>query len=61
MCTHKKKRGIPRDEKQMESFQNTLAKCDLFDLGFLGRWYTWERENLSTSNIREHLDKGNEY
>lgn len=28
------------------------------DLGFSGRWFTWERGHTLVNNIRERLDKG---
>ncbi|KAA3462149.1 reverse transcriptase [Gossypium australe] len=53
-----KKGGLPREEKRMEDFRNTLQECQLFDIGFSGRWFTWERGNLPETNIRERLDRG---
>ncbi|KAH1056048.1 hypothetical protein J1N35_034113 [Gossypium stocksii] len=41
-----KKGGIPRDERRMELFRNVLADCDLADVGYSGRWFTWERGSL---------------
>lgn len=58
MYVHEKKGGIPRDEKVIEFFRDTLAECGLFDVGYSGCWYTWERVNLLNSNIRERLDQG---
>ncbi|KAA3475509.1 reverse transcriptase [Gossypium australe] len=28
------------------------------DVGYSGNWFTWERGNLSKTNIRERLDRG---
>lgn len=28
------------------------------DLGYSGRWFTWERGNFACNNIRENLDRG---
>ncbi|KAA3455435.1 reverse transcriptase [Gossypium australe] len=42
----------------MEDFRNTLQECQLHDIGFSGRWFTWERGNLPETNIRERLDRG---
>lgn len=53
-----KQKGQPRDEKRMEVFWDTLAVCGLFDIGFFGTWFTWERGNTSATNIRERLDRG---
>ncbi|KAA3482763.1 reverse transcriptase [Gossypium australe] len=59
LCTAlKKKGGVPRDERRMEVFRKVLAECGLMDMGFSGRWFTWERGNLPETNIRERLDRG---
>ncbi|XP_016748281.1 uncharacterized protein [Gossypium hirsutum] len=42
----------------MGVFREALETCDLVDLGYHGRWYTWERENFPTNNIRKRLDMG---
>lgn len=39
----------------MEVFQSTLADCDLGDLGYNGRLYTWERGKFSSTNICEPI------
>ncbi|KAA3485636.1 reverse transcriptase [Gossypium australe] len=54
----KKKKGIPRDQRRMELFRETLAGCKLSDIGFSGVSFTWERGNLPKTNIRERLDRG---
>lgn len=41
----------------MERFCETLDDCYLVDVGFSGPWFTWERENLSKTNIKECLDR----
>lgn len=35
-----------------------LDDCEFNDLGFIGRWFTWERGRFLSTNIRERLDKG---
>lgn len=30
----------------------------MYDVGFEGSWFTWERGNLPETNIREQLDRG---
>lgn len=35
-----------------------MEECELADLGFIGRWYTWERGRLALNNIKERLDRG---
>lgn len=52
----KKKGGLPCDEQKIENFCNVLADCQLLDVGFSGNQFTWERGNLSETNIRERLD-----
>ncbi|KAA3486342.1 reverse transcriptase [Gossypium australe] len=58
MYDFEKKGGVPRDERRMEVFREVLAECGLVDMGFSGRWFTWERGNLPETNIRERLDRG---
>ncbi|KAA3460530.1 reverse transcriptase [Gossypium australe] len=50
--------GLPRDHKRMEIFRDTLEECNLMGIGYSRVWYTWERGNLSDTNIRERLDRG---
>ncbi|GMI82621.1 hypothetical protein HRI_001931400 [Hibiscus trionum] len=49
--------GCVRSKRQMTEFRESLQECDLADLGFLGAWYTWERGRLTSTNIRERLDR----
>ncbi|KAA3468763.1 reverse transcriptase [Gossypium australe] len=42
----------------MDVIREALDYCVLTNLGYQGRWYTWERENFRTTNIRERLDRG---
>ncbi|MFQ6671653.1 hypothetical protein Gotur_036121 [Gossypium turneri] len=53
-----KQGGLPREEGRMEAFRTVLEDCNLRDMGFSGRWFTWERGNLPETNIRERLDRG---
>ncbi|KAA3468237.1 reverse transcriptase [Gossypium australe] len=53
-----KKGGLPREEQRMEYFRSVLQHCQLFDVGYTGRWFTWERGNLPETNIQERLDRG---
>lgn len=50
--------GVSRDERRMEAFRDMLEECNLTDVGFSGPMFTWERENLVETNIRERLDQG---
>ncbi|KAA3490345.1 reverse transcriptase [Gossypium australe] len=54
----KKKGGRLRAERKMIEFRMALEDCNLNDLGYVGRWFTWERGKFATSNIRERLDRG---
>ncbi|KAA3453480.1 reverse transcriptase [Gossypium australe] len=58
MFSFEKQGGQLRDPRRMETFRDTLANCGLMDVGFSGTWFTWERGNLSETNIRERLDRG---
>lgn len=49
--------GQLREEKRMEVFREVLKECSLIDVGYSGKWYTWERGNLPETNIRERLDR----
>lgn len=42
----------------MAEFRSALEDCSLHDIGFNGRWFTWERGRFSFTNIRERLDRG---
>ncbi|MBA0746855.1 hypothetical protein Gogos_009336, partial [Gossypium gossypioides] len=50
--------GAPREEHSIEAFQKTLDDCQLRDVGYSRTWFTWERENLLETSIRERLDRG---
>ncbi|KAH1033047.1 hypothetical protein J1N35_045221 [Gossypium stocksii] len=41
----------------MNDFQTMLEDCRLNDLGYVGRWFTWERGRFLATNIRERLDR----
>ncbi|GMI66103.1 hypothetical protein HRI_000279600 [Hibiscus trionum] len=58
MPASEKKGGRVRSERNMEAFRSAMRDCDLADLGFSGKWYTWERGVLSSNNVRERLDRG---
>ncbi|MBA0823876.1 hypothetical protein Goarm_020573, partial [Gossypium armourianum] len=53
-----KEGGLPRDGGRMEELQTILNNCRLEDVGYSGRWFTWERGNLPATNIKEWLDRG---
>ncbi|KAA3479526.1 reverse transcriptase [Gossypium australe] len=58
MYTREKIRGAAKDERQMEKFQKILGDCELFDMGFIEKKFTWERGNFVNTNTRETLDRG---
>ncbi|KAH1074289.1 hypothetical protein J1N35_026617 [Gossypium stocksii] len=53
-----KKGGRLRSDRQIEEFRGTLDDCELHDLGYTERWFTWERGRFLSTNIRERLDRG---
>ncbi|KAA3488685.1 non-ltr retroelement reverse transcriptase [Gossypium australe] len=53
-----KKSGRLRADRQMDEFRTALDDCGLNDLGYIGRWFTWERGRFLSTNIRERLDRG---
>ena len=36
----------------MESFRNAIEDNDLVDIGFTGRWFTWERGRIQEINVK---------
>ncbi|MBA0679785.1 hypothetical protein Goari_011534, partial [Gossypium aridum] len=46
------------DERCLVDFCTILEKARLFDLGFFGQWFSWERGKFPHNNISERLDKG---
>ena len=56
LWNHEKSGNCLRRENQMAYFHSALEDCDLEDLGFLGKWYTWERGRNAIRNVRERLD-----
>ncbi|KAA3457985.1 reverse transcriptase [Gossypium australe] len=57
LYSFEKSGGVPREQKRMEAFRDTLEECQLMDIGYSGVWFTWERGNLPETNIRERLDR----
>ncbi|KAH1120608.1 hypothetical protein J1N35_003768 [Gossypium stocksii] len=57
MHSYEKKGGRLKSELQMSDFCDVLEYYGLNDLGFLGRWFTWERGRFVSTNIRERLDR----
>lgn len=53
LYSFEKEKGLPRDERRMEAFRNTLVDCYLMDVGYLEGWFTWERGNLLDLHSRK--------
>lgn len=50
--------AILREKQRMKQFRNAPKECKLFDVGYSGQWYTWERGHSTGTNIKKCLDKG---
>jgi hypothetical protein len=44
-------------EQQMAAFQDTLAHCDVHDLGFIGVPWTFDNKQRGDRNVRVRLDR----
>lgn len=53
-----KKGGRQHPKKLLEGFNQTLRDCSLYDLGFVGEKYTWEKFRGSNRWVQERLDRG---
>jgi exonuclease III len=49
--------ACPRPERQMINFREALADCELTDLGFSGRPYTYDNGRAGDSNVKVRLDR----
>ncbi|KAA3473246.1 reverse transcriptase [Gossypium australe] len=58
MYSFEKDGGIPRYERKIEAFRETLEDCQLEDIGHSGVWFAWERGNFAENNVKERLDRG---
>ncbi|GMJ03875.1 hypothetical protein HRI_004056700 [Hibiscus trionum] len=58
LMAEEKKGGMVRSARQMDEFRSAVQDCDLSDLGYTGRWYTWEKGKFAATNVRERLDRG---
>lgn len=58
LSSFEKKGGRLRSTCQMGEFRSVLEDCSLYDVGYNGRWFTWERGRFLSSNLRERLDRG---
>ncbi|GMI66653.1 hypothetical protein HRI_000334600 [Hibiscus trionum] len=55
---NEKQGGLTRSDRQMQEFRRVLSDCEVEDIGYKGRWYTWEKWRFESNNIRERLDRG---
>jgi hypothetical protein len=46
-----------RPERQMLDFKEVLSHCDLHDLGFVGRPWTFDNKQAGDRNVRVRLDR----
>lgn len=58
LFSFEKQGGLLKSDNQMSVFANALEDYALTNLGFEGKWYTWERGQLASNNIWELLDRG---
>ena len=54
--SHEKKGGRPLPYGQMQKFRDVLDECGLWDLGFVGKKFTWFK-NYPSGCIWERLDR----
>ncbi|XP_074317931.1 uncharacterized protein LOC141654709 [Silene latifolia] len=52
-----KEGGAIRRESQMDAFRETLDDCALYDLGYRGNIFTWQRGREVATMVRERLDR----
>ena len=54
---HEKLGWKERELNQMEGFRESLSKCGLFDLGFVGQRFTWCNERFGEQRTLLRLDR----
>lgn len=52
MSNDEKSGGVPRAMAPMQLFRQTMADCDLHDMGYVGSRYTWPNKFT-----KERLDR----
>ncbi|KAJ1260516.1 hypothetical protein BS78_10G238300 [Paspalum vaginatum] len=58
LFSYEKEGGVPRSQRCMDKFRETLEACNLHDLGFCGDSFTWRNNNRREGGyIRERLDR----
>lgn len=58
MYVDEKRGGRAQPRSLLTGFEITLSDCNLFDLGFVGAKYTWEKSRGTSNWIQERLDRG---
>lgn len=59
LLSHNEKRGGRKQPQTLiDGFSDTVVDCGLYDLGFVGAKYTWERSRGTERWIQERLDRG---
>ncbi|KAA3469419.1 reverse transcriptase [Gossypium australe] len=49
MYSFEKRGEVPRDQRRMEAFRDTLEECQLMDIGYSGAWFTGNVQHLAYS------------
>ena len=57
VSVNEKAGGVPRCERLMDAFRETMDDCEVKDLGFKGCCFTWQRGNSPSTLIQERLDR----
>lgn len=57
LSNEEKSGGLPRAVGLMDAFREGLIDCDLTDLGFEGRPYTWSNNRVDPHTVRCRLDR----
>lgn len=42
LFSFEKEGRLSHDKERMEEFRSILSECQLEDVGYVGRWFTWE-------------------
>lgn len=52
-----KKGGRLRSELALQEFRETIDRCELYDLGYIGADYTWYNNHTNSEVVWERLDR----
>ncbi|CAL1410909.1 unnamed protein product [Linum trigynum] len=56
-CYAEKNGRYDANEQEMEGFNKALEECNLVDLGFYGRRFTWDNNHKDDTFLEERLDR----